>query len=66
MRHWFWALNARPTSRKERVLPRSMSPNARANTRFSAIACAARMSARAARCWSSSIGSNAVPPFRVG
>ena len=60
MRHWFCALSARPTSRKERVLPKSMSPNPRANTRFSAITCAARISASAARCRSSSIGSNAV------
>jgi len=49
MRHWCWALSARPTSRNERVLPNIMSATARMNTRCRPAACAARIWARAAR-----------------
>ena len=59
MRHWFCALSARPTSRKERVLPKSMSAKARMNRRCNALAWPASRPFRAARFRSSSIGSNA-------
>ena len=59
MRHWFCALSPRLTSRSERVLPRSMSPNMRANTRLRSRAWTASRSARVARGRSSSILSNA-------